>query len=53
MTYGLHAQGCSPALGGVFAVWDGRCFLNDVTGEVVSPADGGYTHAMLVTRRDA
>lgn len=53
LTYGLHAEGCSPALGGVFAVWDGRRFLNDVTGEVVSPADGGYTHAMLVACRDA
>ncbi|MDW3687848.1 hypothetical protein RA280_40210 [Cupriavidus sp. CV2] len=53
LTYGLHAEGRSPALGGVFAVWDGRRFLNDVTGEVVSPADGGYTHAMLIARRDA
>lgn len=53
LTYGLHAEGSSPALGGVFAVWDGRCFLNDVTGEVVTPADGGYTHAMLIACRDA
>ncbi len=47
-TYGLYVGGLSPALGGVFAVWDGRAFLNDVTGEAVCLERAGYTHGMLM-----
>lgn len=48
LRYLLYADGMPPMCGGLFAIWSGSAFLDDVTGIEVDLCEAGYSLGMLI-----